>query len=470
MLIEPVPVQPVAHLKAAHFIAAGGAGMSGIAQLFAESGVRVTGSDQVDSTALRALVTAGVTVFVGHEASHVGDVDVVVVSSAIKPGNVELVEARRRGIPVWHRSAALASLMLHRTGVSVTGTHGKTTTSGMAAVLLATARLDPSYVIGSPLAGSGATAHLGSGDAFVVEADESDGSFLQYPTAIAVVTNIEADHLDNWGTPHAYATGFRTFATAPGVRSVVVGIDDPGAAALAADVRRAGGRVVTYGESAAAEIRLVDPSFDGAAAEATILSPAGRHQVRLRVPGRFNLQNAAAAFAVGLELGADPDLLVAGAAAFAGTLRRFQPVGEIDGVRIFDDYAHHPTEVAATLTAARVVAGRGRVVACFQPHLYSRTRDFAAEFGRALAPADLVVVTDVYGAREEPMPGITGRLVADAATEAGSRHVTYVAGLDDVPAALAALVRPGDVVLTLGAGNVTRVGPETAALLAGRRP
>mgnify|MGYP003378323455 CR=1 FL=1 len=225
MLIEPVPVQPVAHLKAAHFIAAGGAGMSGIAQLFAESGVRVTGSDQVDSTALRALVTAGVTVFVGHEASHVGDVDVVVVSSAIKPGNVELVEARRRGIPVWHRSAALASLMLHRTGVSVTGTHGKTTTSGMAAVLLATARLDPSYVIGSPLAGSGATAHLGSGDAFVVEADESDGSFLQYPTAIAVVTNIEADHLDNWGTPHAYATGFRTFATAPGVRSVVVGID-----------------------------------------------------------------------------------------------------------------------------------------------------------------------------------------------------------------------------------------------------
>ncbi len=466
MLIEPIPVLPVHELGAAHFIAAGGAGMSGIAQLFAESGVRTSGSDQADSSALRALSQAGVTTHVGHCASQVGDVDVVVVSSAIKPQNVELAEANERGIPVWHRSAALASLMQGREGVCITGTHGKTTTTGMTAVMLAAAGLDPSYVIGSPLAATGLTAHLGSGAPFVVEADESDGSFLQYPTAVAVVTNIEADHLDNWGTADEYAAGFRTFATAAGVRVLVAGADDPGSVALADEVRAAGHRVVTFGESPDSDVRLTDLTYEGTAAHATLVSTAGSHELRLRVPGRFNLHNAAAAFAVGCELGADPTLLIAGAAEFAGTLRRFQPVGEVDRIRLFDDYAHHPTEVAATLTAARDAAGTGRVVACFQPHLYSRTRDFAEEFGRALALADVAVVTDVYGAREQPLAGITGELVADAAMDAGALLVTYVPKLDDVPAVLAAVAQPGDVILTLGAGSITRVGPETADILA----
>ncbi len=466
MLVEPVAVRPVRELSAAHFIAAGGAGMSGIAQLFAASGVHTSGSDQADSAALRALAEAGVATYVGHAAEQVGDVDVVVVSSAIKPDNVELVSARDRGLPVWHRSAALAALMEGKAGVSVTGTHGKTTTTGMTAVLLEAAGLDPSYVIGSPLAGSGRTAHLGSGAAFVVEADESDGSFLQYPTQVAVVTNIEADHLDNWGTPEAYAAGFRAFATAPGVRVLIAGADDPGSAALAADVRAAGQRVVTVGESATADLRLTELVYEGTAARALLVTPVGTYEVRLRVPGRFNLHNAAVAFAVGLELGADPDLLAAGATAFAGTHRRFQPIAEVAGVRIFDDYAHHPTEVTATLTAARGVAGHGRVIACFQPHLYSRTRDFAVEFGTAMALADVAVVTDVYGAREAPLAGVTGELVADAAMEAGEAMVTYVPVLADVPPVLAGLVRPGDVLLTLGAGNITTIGPQVAALLA----
>ncbi len=465
MLVEPVDVRPVTELTSAHFIAAGGAGMSGIAQAYAESGVRVTGSDQSDSAALRALAAAGVTTFVGHHADQVGDVDVVVVSSAIKADNVERAAAVRRGIPVWHRSAGLAALMLGRRGVSVTGTHGKTTTSGMVAVLLGSCGMDPSYVIGSPLADTGVTAHLGSGPAFVVEADESDGSFLQYPTEIAVVTNIEADHLDNWGTAEAYAAGFDRFATAPSVAVLVAGADDPGSRALARAVRATGRRVVTFGESADADLRLTALRYAGTAARAVLETPAGRVDLSLRVPGRFNLHNAAAAFAVGLELGGDPLDLAAGAATFAGTLRRFQPVGEVADVRIFDDYAHHPTELAATLTAARDVAGTGRVVACFQPHLYSRTRDFAGQFGAALAQADVVVVTDVYGARELPIAGVTGELVADAAMDAGAPMVTYIRDLDDVPAGLASLARPGDVILTLGAGSVTSVGPATADLL-----
>lgn len=465
MLVEPVAVTPVAEVSAAHFIAAGGAGMSGIAKLFADSGVRVSGSDQADSAALRALGEAGVTVSVGHDPSQVGDVDVVVVSSAIKPDNVELVEAQRRGIPVWHRSAGLAALMQGKAGVCVTGTHGKTTTSGMTAVMLTAAGLDPSYVIGSPLAASGLTAHLGSGAAFVVEADESDGSFLQYPTVVAVVTNIEADHLDNWGTEAAYAAGYRRFALAPSVEVLVAGADDPGSAALADEVRAAGHRVVTFGESADADVRLTELAYEGTAARATLRWADQSRDLRLRVPGGFNLHNAAAGFAVGLELGADPDLLIHGAAEFAGTLRRFQPVGESRGVRVFDDYAHHPTELTATLTAARTVAGQGRVIACFQPHLYSRTRDFADEFGEALTLADVAVVTDVYGARELPMPGITGELVADAAMDAGAVMVTYVPDLADVPAALAALAEPGDIILTLGAGSITTVGPLTAAAI-----
>jgi UDP-N-acetylmuramate--alanine ligase len=469
MLIEPVPLLPVAELGAVHFIAIGGAGMSGIAAMYAGLGVPVSGSDQADTPTLAELAQLGIRTFVGHDASQLGDATTVVVSSAVRETNPELADARRRGLRVWHRSAALAALMLGRTGIAVTGTHGKTTTSAMTATLLAGAGADPSWVVGAPLAATGRAWHLGGGPAFVVEADESDGSFRQYPAGIVVVTNVEADHLDNWGTPEAYAAGFVALATSGGVDTVVISADDPGAVAITPAVRAAGKRVVTFGESADADVRLRDLRFPPTGAQAQIEAGGDAGEVRLTVPGRYNLHNAAAAYAVGRALGLDGAALRAAASGFAGTARRFQRIADVAGVRIFDDYAHHPTEVAATLTAARGLAGDGRVVACFQPHLFTRTRDFASEFGGALVLADEVLVLGIYPSREDPIPGVTGRLVADAAAAAAAVPVHYAETLAEAAPALAAIVRPGDLVVTLGAGDVTRVGPALAALLeAGR--
>lgn len=465
-LREPVELLTPDELGPVHFIAIGGAGMNGIAQLFHERGIRVSGSDQADSPVLHELARAGGRTHVGHAADQLGDAQTVVVSSAIREDNVELVEARRRGLRVWHRSTALASLMLGRRGVSIGGTHGKTTTSAMTAVMLQVAGADPSYVIGAPLAASGTSAHLGAGEAFVVEADESDGSFLQYPSEIVVITNVEADHLDNWGTSALYAAGFERFATGDRVRAVVISLDDPGAGELA-DTLRAGHpglTVVGYGCDPRADIRITGLDFEGTTASATLLHGGRSERIELQVPGRHNLQNATAAFGVGRLLGLDEDRLLAGLASFTGTLRRFQLVGEVGAVRIFDDYAHHPTEIRAALSAARRAAGTGRLVACFQPHLFSRTLDFATEFGQALTLADVVVVTDIYAAREDPVPGVTGALVADAARAAGA-EVHYVAEKSALPGALAGLVRDGDLVMTLGAGDVTLVGPMLAALL-----
>ncbi|MEN0071988.1 MAG: UDP-N-acetylmuramate--L-alanine ligase, partial [Propionicimonas sp.] len=388
--------------------------------------------------------------------SHLGDAGTVVVSSAVRESNVELAEARRRGLRVWHRSAALGALMLGRTGVAVTGTHGKTTTSAIVAVLLAECGADPSYVIGSPLTSSGRSSHVGSGEAFVIEADESDGSFLQYPARIVVVTNIEADHLDNWGTPVAYAEGFRQLALRPEVETVVLDADDPGTRALAADLRDSGKSLVLVGEADDADIRIGDLGFSGSSAHAQLQAADDAGPLELAVPGRYNLHNAAVAYAVGRALGVDGARLRAAASAFNGTHRRFQEVGRAAGVTIVDDYAHHPTEVVATLTAARVYADTRRVVACFQPHLFTRTRDFAGEFGRALALADVVVVLGIYPAREDPIPGVTGVLVAEAVRQfVDPARVHYVESVADAAAELAGLVVPGDLVVTLGAGDVT---------------
>ncbi|WP_203566889.1 UDP-N-acetylmuramate--L-alanine ligase [Aestuariimicrobium ganziense] len=457
-LREPVEVAAPEQLGPIHFIAIGGAGMSGIAQLFRQRGSQVSGSDQVDSAALRQLATQGIQTHVGHDADQLGQASTVVVSSAIRDDNPELVEARARGLTVLHRSAALAALMTGHRGVSIAGTHGKTTTTGMTAVMLDVAGADPSYVIGSPLASSGVSAHLGGGDVFVVEADESDGSFLQYPTEVAVVTNVEADHLDNWDTPEAYYAGFVRFATQPSVRVLVVNSDDAGAAELATMVEARGTRVVRYGTGDEADVRLSEMDFEGTHASARLQCGSSDGRIELKVPGRYNLENAAAAYAAGRELGLDHDRLLAGAASFTGTLRRFQLVGERGGVRVYDDYAHHPSELRAALTAARRAVGAGRLIACFQPHLYSRTVEFADDFGQALALADVAVVTDVYGAREDPVPGVSGQLVADAARAAGAQ-VHYVADKRDLPAALADLAADGDLVMTLGAGDVTIVGP-----------
>ncbi len=457
-LVEAVPLVPLSELGGVHFIAIGGAGMSGIAAAYADAGATVSGSDQADSAALRRLAEAGIEVHVGHDPANLGDARTVVVSSAIRESNVELAQARRRGLRVWHRSAALGALMLGRRGVSITGTHGKTTTTGMTAELLTALGADPGYVIGSPLASTGSSSRLGAGEAFVVEADESDGSFLQYPSEVVAITNIEADHLDNWGTAENYFDGFVALATGPGVATVVLSADDPGTRALRPRIEGDGRRVITFGESPDADIRLSDPVVDTAAAAATLTAADDAGPLRLAVPGRYNLHNAAAAYAIGRALGLDGPALRAAAGTFRGTHRRFSFVGEVGGARIYDDYAHHPTEVRALLAAARPLAGDGRLVVCFQPHLFSRTRDFAGDFGAALAAADEVIVLDVYPAREDPIPGVTGELVAEAARAAGA-PVTYVADKGEAPGVLAGLLRPGDLALTVGAGDVTAVGP-----------
>ena len=464
-LIEPTAVPAVDSLAAVHFIAVGGAGMSGLAGLFADRGHRVTGSDQQSSAAFEGLRARGLDVHVGHDPAHLAAADTVVVSSAIREDNVELIEARRRGLPVLHRSTALAALMADRVGVAVGGTHGKTTTSAM--IVTALGSRDPGFVVGSPLQARGASAGLGSGPEFVVEADESDGTFLQYPSEIVVVTNVEADHLDNWGTADAYREGFERFVTAPPVRIVVINIDDPGAAQLAQSLAGRAVRVVRVGSAEGADLRITDPHFAGTGSTAVLESVDGEQTLELAVPGRFNLQNAALAQAVATCAGVEPEESAAALATFAGTDRRFQHIGTVDGVRVYDDYAHHPTEVRATLTGARAVSGAGRLVVAFQPHLYTRTREFASEFATALSLADVVVVTDVYGAREDPVPGITGALISDRVPTGGdgATDVLFVAERADVAPVLADLVRSGDVVLTLGAGDVTRIGPELVALL-----
>lgn len=468
MLLEPVELVPAQQLGGVHFIAIGGAGMSGIARVMCQLGIAVSGSDQSDSAVLAELRALGAQVFVGHAAEQVGpDVGTVVISSAIREHNPELVAARRRGLRVWHRSAALASLMLDKQGIAVSGTHGKTTTSAMTAVALLGAGLAPSYVVGAPLADTAMSAAMGSGDTFVVEADESDGSFLQYPATYGVITNIEADHLDNWGTPEAYAAGYRRFVA--GLTTLVINADDPGARELAAELPD-GVRVVTCGASDAATVQLRNirhnPGGHDGWLIAGTLERAGDAPVdlRLRVPGLFNLHNAALAWSVAVEVGADPHLAAQALAGFAGTSRRFEFVGEAAQVRVYDDYAHHPTEVAATLHAAvEAQAGVGRVIACFQPHLFSRTRDFATDFGAALRIADVAVVCEIYPAREDPIPGVTGEWVAQAARDADidrADSVHWCADQKSIPELVARLAQPGDLILTLGAGDITAVAPD----------
>ncbi|SDE52572.1 UDP-N-acetylmuramate--L-alanine ligase [Auraticoccus monumenti] len=470
-LHEPVELVPVTELGDVHLIAVGGAGMSGVAALYADLGVRVSGSDRADSPVLQQLADRGVRVHVGHAAEQLGGADTVVVSSAIAVDNPELVEARRRGLRVWHRSAALGALVLGRRGIAVAGTAGKTTTSAMLATTLVHAGLDPSYVVGAPLQQTGTSAALGAGEHLVIEADESDGSFLQYPAEVVVVTNVEADHLDNWGTEEAYRDGFRRFVTAPGVQAVVLCADDPGAAALADRVSELGDdgpELVLYGESPLADLVLSDVVVDARSTRAHLVWRGNEEgELVVAAPGHHNALDAAAVYAVARLLGVDSATALAGLAAFAGTSRRFERVAEVGGVLVVDDYAHHPTKVRAALAAGRAAAGPGRLLVCFQPHLFTRTRDFADDFGAALALADELVLLDIYPAREEPIPGVTTALVEQAsARRLGAEHVHWVPRAE-VAATLAALARPGDLVMTVGAGDVTTVARELAAVLAG---
>jgi UDP-N-acetylmuramate--alanine ligase len=467
----PVDAVPVSELGAVHFVGIGGAGMSGIARIMLAAGVAVSGSDSATCAHLDDLAILGARIVVGHAAANLRDADTLVVSSAIRPDNPELAEARRRGLRVLHRAAALASVMLGRRGIAVAGTHGKTTTTSMITTVLRACGADPSYVIGGILAETGLGADLRPGGAFVVEADESDGSFLLLSPAAAVVTCVEADHLDNYADLAQIEAAFAAFAAriTPG-GLLVACADDRGARELA---RRAAGpalRVVTYGTGPDAGYRLSDIEPRGMATGLTITGAAGTAardagpvSCEIAVPGRHNALNAAGAFALAAELGFRPAQIAAGLAAYGGARRRMEPKGEAGGVKVVDSYAHHPTELAADLAAARDIAAGGAVIAVFQPHLFSRTRIFADGFGAALGLADEALVLGIYAAREDPEPGVTGALVAAAVPGGRAR---YLPERDTIPAVVASLAKPGDLVLTMGAGDVTALGPLIVAALA----
>ncbi len=469
-LITPAEPVPAVRLGRVHFTGIGGAGMSGIARIMLARGISVSGSDAMPSAVLDDLAAQGARVYVGHARGNLGSLgagDTLVVSSAIRRDNPELAEAGRRGMRVLHRAAALASVMAGRRVIAVAGTHGKTTTTSMLTTVLRECGADPGYVIGGVLNQTGLGAEDGAGMDFVAEADESDGSFLLLSPDVAVITNVEADHLDNYASLADIKDAFTTFArSASGM--VLTCADDPGAEEVTEHLDPA--RVRRYGESCRADYRLGDVRPDGMAVSLTVTadhSPFGEifAKMTLRVPGRHNALNAAAAFAAAVELGFAPPRVTAALAGYGGTRRRMELKGEAGGVRVLDSYAHHPTELAADLRAARDIAAGGRVVAVFQPHLYSRTRIFAEQFGAALGLADEAVVLDVYAAREDPEPGVTGALIADAV--AGGRG-RFVPDRAQVAPLIARLAGPGDLVFTMGAGDVTALGPQLVEALGKR--
>jgi len=479
--VSPHDVPRLADLGTVHLVGVGGAGMSVVARLLAARGVPVQGSDARESETLAALRADGVRVWAGHDAAHVAGADTLVVSSAVRESNPELAAARAAGLRVLHRSQALAALMADGRAVAVAGAHGKTTTSAMIATVLRGAGVDPSFAIGGTvLTADGAVpgGHLGGGDVLVAEADESDGSFLNYAPLVAVVTNVEPDHLDHYGSREAFEQAFVDFAArvVPG-GTLVACADDPGSRELARAHAAGGGAVVTYGADPGADLRLSDvrpvPGEGARGGVRAVLSGGvGGHDVDglelvLRVPGHHNALNATAAVATAVLLGVVPAAAVAAAHGFLGTGRRFEPRGEAGGVRVVDDYAHHPTEIAALLAAARPVAGEGRLLVLFQPHLYSRTRAFAQEFADALGAADVVVVTGVYAAREDPDPTVSASTVVDLV-----RPGVATAVEDRLAAAraVADAARPGDLVLTVGAGDVTELGAVVLEHLAAAAP
>ena len=463
--VDEIP--DAASLGRVHLVGVGGAGMSGIARIMLARGMSVSGCDAKDSRALLALQALGATIDVGHAAAHVDHADTVIISSAIRPNNPDLVRATERGVRVLPRAAALASLMTGRRGVAVAGTAGKTTTTSMVAVAMQSCGLDPSYAIGGDLNEPGSNAHAGDGPYFVVEADESDKSFLLLSPEIAVVTNVEPDHLDNYGSVEAVHQAFADFvARVTDGGCVVLGADDDGARRLAAVAADRGLRVVTFGVAADADVRVENLVARDLGSRSDIVGGGRRlGPLTLRVPGQHNAVNAAAALAVGLTLGLPFNDMARGLAEFTGARRRFEFKGEAGRVRVFDDYAHHPTKLRAALDSARLVARDGRVIVVFQPHLFSRTQFFADQFGQALARADLVVVMDVYGAREDPVPGVTGAVIADAVPLPADR-VVFEPSWSAVPRLVGQLARPGDVVVTVGAGDVTMLGPQIITAIA----
>ncbi|MDO4899600.1 UDP-N-acetylmuramate--L-alanine ligase [Actinomyces sp.] len=471
-----------------HLIGVGGAGMSVVAQILVQRGASVTGSDAGGGEAFDQLRRQGVDVRLGHDAANLPPDATVVVSTAIKDSNPELLRARERGQAVIHRSEALALAARDRAFIAVAGAHGKTTTSAMLAQALTTAGQDPSFAVGGVVRSLRTGAHLGGGRAFVAEADESDRSFLNYMPAIEIVTNIEPDHLDNYGTPEAFAEAFVSFSKRlePG-GLLIACADDSGARRLARTAAAAGTRVTTYGTTApadipdgpvvgAAHVRVAITSRHAGGTRAVLtrwqadadVPSLGPLSLESAIPGDHVVLNAAGAWEAGYELGVEPQAMADALSGFAGTGRRFEERGEKAGVRVIDDYAHHPTEIETLLAAAREVAEarHGRVIALFQPHLFSRTRNFAERFGAALAAAEHTIVTGVYPAREAQadFPDVTGQLVVDHT----AGQARYIAEPEAAARAAAEVARPGDLILTIGAGDVTRLGSVILDALAAR--
>jgi UDP-N-acetylmuramate--alanine ligase len=466
-----------------HFVGIGGIGMSGIAELLANLGYQVSGSDAKRSSVTDRLERLGVRVQIGHDAANVGAADVVVVSSAIKRGNPETSEANRRQIPVIPRAEMLAELMRLRYGIAIAGAHGKTTTTSMVALVLERAGLDPTAVIGGRLSAFGSNARLGRGEYMVAEADESDRSFLKLSPAIAVITNVDREHMESYGGWDDLRQAFVDFANKVPFYGVVIACaDDEPVRGLLPRITK---RLTTYGfandqEQTTVNVSAHDMALEAFGSRAVITQRTTANpdrgvelgELRLRVPGRHNLLNALAAVAVGLEVGLPFITVAAALEKFQGAERRFQRLGEEDGVLVVDDYGHHPTEIAAVLSAARAGIDR-RVVVVFQPHRYSRTEQLMTEFGTALSGADEIVLTDIYAAGEPPIPGVTVESLAAAVRASARGPVHVVPALELLPEAVASLTRSGDLVITLGAGSIGTVGerileairrrPQTAA-------
>jgi UDP-N-acetylmuramate--alanine ligase len=443
-----------------HFIGIGGAGMSGIAKILAQRGAKVAGSDAKESGTAEALRALGATVHIGHAAEHLADdASCVVVSSAIRQDNPELARAAELGIEVVHRSDALASLMDGLRPIAVAGTHGKTTTTSMLAVSLTELGLKPSYAIGGDLDAPGSNALHGDGDIFVAEADESDRSFHKYAPDVAIVLNVELDHHANYASMDEIYESFVTFSdriTEGG--TLVISADQEGARELTRRVSAGDVRVVTYGEAEDADVRVLSVVPQGLKSEVTVLLDGQELTFTVSVPGRHYALNAVAALAAGAALGVPAAELAPALAAYTGVKRRLQLKGEAAGVQVIDSYAHHPTEMTADLEAMRSAAGDARILVVYQPHLFSRTQELGKEMGDALALADSSLVLDIYPAREDPIPGVTSELIIEAARAVGA-EVTPVHDKAEVPSLVAGMAKPGDLVLTMGAGDVTDLGP-----------
>ncbi len=445
-----------------HFVGIGGSGMSGIARMMLDRGLQVSGSDRTANDNTRELEARGVRIFIGHDAANIEGADTIVVTSALWPDNPELVSAKAKGLTILHRSQALVWLTRGSSVVSIAGAHGKTTTTGMIVSALNALGGSPSFVNGGVIQSLGTSSAIGQDDEFIVEADESDGSFLFYDTDVAVITNFDNDHLDHYGSEEAFERAFKEFADSAS-KAVIISHDDPGAIGLRSVLEHE--RIVTFGEREGADVRIESLVVDEAGVRFEISWAGERYPVEMTVGGHHNALNAAAAFATLVVLGHDPARIPEALTSFSGTKRRFELHETVRGVRVYDDYAHHPVEVEATLTAARHVVGEsGRIIAVHQPHLYSRTQVMSGDFARVYeALADETVILDVCGAREDPIPGVTGALVEEAFTDRSRAH--YEPDWQEASETTAKIARDGDIVITFGCGDVYLIIPQLVEAL-----